>query len=152
LFIFEERSERGSVFIQPYFLMFYPAFLLVAALEMLWESYISSRNSARLLQRGAIEIQPGVFPIMVLLYVLLFAGSLIEFQVMHRVVSSNWIVLFCGLFLLAKALKLWAVSSLGSFWTMKVLILPGSKTIKIGPYRWLRHPNYLAVLVEIAAI
>jgi len=132
--------------------LLYPAFLLITALEMLWEASISARNSAQLVQRGAIEIQPRVFPLMVLLYVLLYTGSLLEFWFVRRQTSAIWMLLFAALFLIAKGIKFWAVSSLGSFWTMKVLIVPGSKTVSTGPYKWIRHPNYIAVLMEITAI
>src|SRR5688500_12784917 len=55
----------------------------------------------------------------------------------------------CGL---AKALKLWAISSLGSRWSFRVLVLPGAPLITSGPYRFLSHPNYIAVVGEIASV
>jgi methyltransferase len=53
---------------------------------------------------------------------------------------------------LAKALKLWAVRSLGERWSFRVLVLPGRALVAGGPYRWMRHPNYLAVLGEMAGV
>ena len=54
--------------------------------------------------------------------------------------------------LLAEGLRWWAVASLGGRWTTRVLVLPGVPPVRSGPYRWLRHPNYLAVIVELAAL
>jgi methyltransferase len=57
-----------------------------------------------------------------------------------------------GVFVAAKVLKYWAIGTLGGRWTFKVLVPPGSTRILAGPYRWLRHPNYVAVLGELAGM
>jgi methyltransferase len=132
--------------------MFYPIFLLIGAIEMLWESRIASRNSRALMEKGAIDVAPGILPVMVTLYALLFVGSFVEYFLFPKEVPVWWFLLFLALYVCAKALKYWAVSALGPYWTMKVLIIPGSKVVTSGPYRWIRHPNYDAVLLEIAAI
>ena len=56
------------------------------------------------------------------------------------------------LFGLAKALKMWAIASLGERWSFRVLVLPGRALVTSGPYRWLRHPNYVAVAGELAGV
>jgi methyltransferase len=131
--------------------MIYPIFLLINAIEMIWETVISTRNSRALIQRGAVEVSPKILPFMVALYVLLFAGSLLEYFYFPKNLSYWWFGGFVMLYLAAKGLKYWAVSSLGPFWTMKVLVVPGSHAVTTGPYRYIRHPNYVAVLLEIAA-
>ena len=131
--------------------MLYPIFLLIAALEMLGEAYISLRNSNRLLALGAVEVEPQILPVMIFLYVLMYPACLVEFLFLPRSIPQWWMILFASIFLLAKALKFWAVSALGHYWTMRVLILPESKTVSRGPYRWIKHPNYVAVLMEITA-
>ncbi len=105
-----------------------------------------------LLERGAIEIGPRILPVMTMLYVLLFAGSFVEYMLDPKHLDAAWILTFTFLFLSAKALKIWAIASLGPYWTMRVLVLPESKVVTNGPYRWIRHPNYIAVTMEIAAI
>ena len=118
---------------------------------MLVESWISARNSRALLQKKAVEIAPFLLPVMAMLYGVMYFGSLAEHLFVHREISLTWVFFFGILFCFAKALKFWAIASLGSFWTMRVLILPESRVVTAGPYRWIRHPNYVAVLLEIAA-
>ena len=131
---------------------FYPAFLLVTAAEILFEAAISARNSAVLKRSGAIDVAPGLLPIMAFLFAALYLGSAFEYSHSKSVVQPAWAVAFSLVFLGAKLLKFWAISALGRFWTMKVLILPGSRAVTGGPYRWIRHPNYVAVLMEICSI
>ncbi|MCI0415061.1 hypothetical protein L0222_20000 [bacterium] len=131
--------------------MLYVYFLVFNTLEMLVESWISARNSRVLLQKGAVEIAAFLLPVMASLYGVMYIGGLAEHLLFQREISLAWASSFGILFCLAKVLKFWAVRSLGSFWTMRVLILPESRVVTGGPYRWIRHPNYVAVLMEIAA-
>jgi methyltransferase len=131
--------------------MLYFYFLVFNLLEILFEAWISARNSRELIKKGAVEIAPHLLPIMIGIYAIMYIGSWLEFLWFPRENSLLWIVGFGLLFCAAKALKFWAVSSLGPFWTMRVLILPESNVVTSGPYRWIRHPNYVAVLSEIAA-
>jgi methyltransferase len=131
--------------------MLYLYFLIFNLFEMLFEAWISARNSRALIKKGAIEIAPQLLPIMIGIYAIMYVSSWLEFRWIPRATSLMWIAAFAFLFCAAKALKFWAVSSLGSFWTMRVLILPQSPVVTGGPYRWIRHPNYVAVLAEIAA-
>ena len=131
--------------------MLYIYFLAINFFEMLVETWISIRNSTALLKRGAIEIGPALLPVMAALYIFLYLGCLLEYLYVPRTVSPVWAGTFLLLYLLAKALKFWAIRSLGSFWTMRVLIVPDSAVVNKGPYRWIRHPNYVAVLTEIGA-
>jgi methyltransferase len=130
----------------------YPAFVLIILVESLIEAAISRKNSSVLIARGAIDIAPYLLPLMVLLYIFQFAGSVLEYYKASREVSLNWLIIFGSIVLAAKGLKFWAISSLGSFWTMKVLIVPGSSAVTTGPYRWIRHPNYIAVVTESLAL
>lgn len=131
--------------------MLYVYFLALSALEILGETWISARNSRALLQRGAVEIAPALLSIMTLLYGLMYFGSMVEYFFVPRNISLGWAVIFASLYGLAKIIKFWAIASLGSYWTMRVLILPKSEVVTAGPYKWIRHPNYVAVLMEIAA-
>ena len=57
-----------------------------------------------------------------------------------------------AVFVAAKALKWWAILSLGPFWTFRVIVVPGARLVAAGPYRWLRHPNYVGVIGELAGV
>jgi methyltransferase len=65
---------------------------------------------------------------------------------------ADLLALGLGVFGVAKALKIWAISTLGIRWTFRVLILPGAPLITAGPYAFIRHPNYVAVAGEMAGI
>jgi methyltransferase len=65
---------------------------------------------------------------------------------------SNILLGGLALFGLAKALKVWAISSLGARWSYRVLVVPGDALVKTGPYQFLSHPNYLAVVGEIVSV
>ncbi len=131
--------------------MFYLTFLVVTALEMLFELRVSIQNSAALIRKGAIEIGSAVLPVMAMMYIVMYIGAAVEFVLSPPGLPLWWILLFLIVFAFAKTLKFWAVSTLGEYWTMKLLIVPETKVVTGGPYRWVRHPNYVAVLLEIAA-
>ena len=130
--------------------LLFPAFLLVSIVELIFEVRLSRRNSAALVRQGALNVAPRTLPIMTALYVLMYAGTWLEYLYLRMPVSLSWFAGAGAVYIAAKLLKFWAVRSLGPYWTMKVLVLPGSKTVTTGPYRWIRHPNYVAVLMEIA--
>ena len=130
----------------------YPIFVIVIFVETLIELAISRRNSKALLQKGAIDIARHLLPWMALVYAVKFFGSLTEYFFTQPVLSTAWLITFGGLVIAAKALKFWAISSLGSYWSMKVLVVPGSQMVNKGPYRWIKHPNYVAVITEIVAL
>ena len=129
----------------------YWIFLGISLVELGFEVAISRRNSAALIRKGAREIAPRILPAMTAIYVFMYPASAAEFYFLRTPVSVSWFLGFLALYIAAKALKFWAIKSLGEFWTMKVLVVPGSTVVTRGPYRYVRHPNYIAVLAEIVA-
>jgi len=118
-------------------------FLLV---QRLAELALARRNTARLTAAGAVEFGAGHYPVMVALHAawwltLAWFGS-------GQPVDPAWLLLF----LLLQAGRVWVISSLGPRWTTRVLVLSGIQPTVGGPYRWLRHPNYLIVALEIAVV
>ncbi|AXK82838.1 hypothetical protein DW352_21320 [Pseudolabrys taiwanensis] len=110
------------------------------------ELAIAARNTARLRGRGAVEFGAGHYPVMVALHAtwlvtLAWAGY-------DRPVDVCWL----GAFLMLQAARVWVIASLGRRWTTRILVLPGAPPVSRGPYRWLRHPNYLVVALEIAVV
>lgn len=120
--------------------------------ERLVELVVSRRNIRRLLARGAREYGRGHFPPMVVFHTLFPAAALAEVLLLDRAFPGlpGWIAL--AAFLLAQALRWWAVATLGGAWSVRVVVVPDDPPVTGGPYRFMKHPNYLAVVLEVAAL
>lgn len=122
------------------------------ALERLVELVVSRRNELTSRARGAVEHGRGHYPVMVALHAALLAGCAAE-PVVRGAGAPAWLSL-AGLVVVlgAQLLRWWCITSLGERWCTRVLVVPGLPLVVAGPYRWLRHPNYVAVVVEGAAL
>jgi methyltransferase len=118
--------------------------LLVA--QRLAELALARANAARLRAAGAVEFGAAHYPVMVALHAC-WLGALWIFG-HDRDVSLPWLAVFAAL----QAARVWVIASLGRRWTTRVLALPGAAPVAAGPYRWLRHPNYAVVTLEIAVV
>lgn len=121
----------------------------LAFVPMIGEAALSARNERALRAAGASEPRGDVYTLMQFAYPACFLGMIAEAWTQGATLASaGWIgaATFAG----AKALKYWAIATLGSRWTFRVLVPPGSRRIVRGPYRVLRHPNYVAVAGELA--
>lgn len=122
------------------------------ALQRLMELRVARRNTFRLLNHGGTEVAADHYPWMVALHTAFLASSVAEVWISGRALVP-WISLAAMVVLLAaQGLRLWVLQTLGDRWTTRVIVVPGEELVESGPYRWLRHPNYLAVALEIAAI
>jgi len=123
---------------------------IAVLLIMAGEAVLSSFNEKVLRARGAIEPQDDVINVMRWAYPGAFIVMGIEGALMGPAPRD---VLMGGLALFgfAKALKIWAMSSLGSKWSYRVLVVPGEPLVKTGPYQFISHPNYLAVVGELVS-
>lgn len=130
----------------------YTAFLALLGAERLVELFISRRNAAWALRRGGVEYGHGHFVWMKLLHSAFLAASVLEVLLLGRpfLPALGWPML--GMALAAQGLRYWAVTTLGRRWNVRVIVLPGEPAVAGGPYRYLRHPNYLAVIVEGLAV
>jgi methyltransferase len=122
--------------------------IMLVGLERLAELVVSQRNTAWSLQRGGREYGAGHYPFMVVLHSGLLVGALVEVLVADRpyVPALAWTML--ALVALAQGLRWWCITTLGRRWSTRVVVVPGLPLVTGGPYRWLRHPNYVAVVVE----
>jgi methyltransferase len=122
------------------------------ALERLAELVVSRRNAAWSTARGGTEWGRGHYPVMVVLHTGLLAGALAEVWLGHRpfLPALGWTAL--ALVLASQALRWWCIATLGHRWNTRVIVVPGLPPVTAGPYRWLRHPNYVAVVVEGIAL
>ncbi|HYG86535.1 MAG TPA: isoprenylcysteine carboxylmethyltransferase family protein [Azospirillum sp.] len=121
--------------------------VLLVAVQRLVELAVARRNTRRLLAEGAREEGAAHYP----LFVLLHAGWLVAlFALTPPDAAVNpWLLV---LFVLLQAGRVWVIASLGRYWTTRVVTLPGAPLVRRGPYRWVRHPNYLVVAGELAVL
>jgi methyltransferase len=130
----------------------YLGLVALVACQRIAELRLSRGNAGKALARGGIEYGREHFPAMAALHVAFLCSCALEVIVLHRPFpgAAGWAAL-CA-FLLAQGLRYWAVASLGDRWNVRVIVVPGDVPVLRGPYRFLRHPNYLAVAVEMAAL
>ena len=119
------------------------------ALQRLLELRLSRRNERLLRARGAIERGRGHYPLMVALHTLWLLSTLVEGFLRGPGLPALWPIP-AALFLLVQPLRYWAILSLGDYWNTRILVVPNAKLVARGPYRYLRHPNYVVVAVEVA--
>jgi methyltransferase len=128
--------------------------LLVAAVAAgrLVELRIAERHRRSLLARGGVEAGAGHYPWMVALHTAFLIACPLEVWLLDRPFVPGLAAVMLALLVLAVALRWWVIATLGERWTTRILLLPGAAPVTGGPYRVLRHPNYLAVVTEIAAL
>jgi methyltransferase len=125
--------------------------VLVVVTFLAVEAARSRRHEAALRARGAVEPRSSVFAWMRVVYPGLFVATMGEGAI--RGLPAAWIVSVGGaVFLAAKILKWSAILALGELWSFRVLVVPGVPLVVSGPYRYLRHPNYVALVGEIAGV
>jgi len=120
--------------------------------ERVAELVVSQRHATALLRRGGVEYGAGHFPVMVTLHVALLIGCVVEPLAAgrHFIPVFGWIMI--AVVVAANGLRWWCVATLGERWTARVIVLPGVPLVRSGPYRWFTHPNYVAVIIEGAAL
>ena len=124
----------------------------VGALGRGVELVIAERHRRRLLAKGAVETGAGHYPWMVGLHAAWLAAAPAEVWLLDRPFLPRLAFPMLALFALATALRWWVIAALGERWTTRILVLPEAPLVTGGPYRFLRHPNYLAVVLELAAL
>lgn len=125
----------------------YYAVLVFVLLQRGGELLLARANTRRLLQLGAVEIDRGGYKWLVLLHAAWLATL---FATVPAATVPNWPLL--ALFGALQVGRVWVIVSLGRRWTTRLLVLPGAPLVTSGPYRWLRHPNYLIVGAEMAIL
>lgn len=123
------------------------AILAVVIVERLGTLWYGHRNAKALLARGGVEVGAGHYPLLVLVHGA-WLGALVLF--VPRDAPINLVMV--ALFVLLMAGRGWVLVSLGPYWTTRVVTVPGAPLVRRGPYRFLRHPNYLIVAGEVAVL
>jgi methyltransferase len=130
----------------------YTVLLLAVAVERVAELVVSQRHLHWARDRGAVEAGQGHYPPMVVLHIALLVGALVEVRALDRPFTPwlGWPMF--AVVLAAQALRWWCIRTLGQQWNTRVVMVPGLSLVRSGPYRWLRHPNYVAVVAEGVAL
>ncbi len=133
-------------------LVAFTVLVALVGLERVAELVVSTRNAAWSRERGGVESGLGHFPAMVVLHTGLLVGALVEAWVRRPDVPSLLAWSMLALVLASQALRWWCIATLGRRWNTRVIVVPGLPPVRSGPYRLLRHPNYVAVVVEGVAL
>ena len=130
----------------------YVVLIVAVALERFAELVVSKRNRAWIRACGGTEFGARHYPVMVAVHTGLLAGCLIETIALHRpfIPALGWPML--AIVLAAQGLRWWCIATLGRQWNTRVIVIPGAARVADGPYRFLSHPNYVAVVAEGVAL
>lgn len=126
--------------------------VLAVGTERVAELVVANRNAAWSLRRGGREYGAALYPYMAALHTALLVGCLLETFWAHRpfVVALGWPML--AVVVAAQALRWWCIKTLGTQWNTRIIVVPGMGRVTTGPYSLLPHPNYVAVVLEGAAL
>lgn len=129
--------------------MLFSLFIIFLILLRIAELLLARSNEKWILQRGAVEYGQKHYLLIVMLHVFFFVSLIAEYLIAEPASYSLSLLLLLFIIL---ALKVWTILSLGKFWNTKIYHIPDYPLIKKGPYRYLKHPNYILVIAEIAVI
>jgi methyltransferase len=130
----------------------YFAVLAGLAAERLFELWLSERNARDAFARGGIEVGRGQYRIMVAFHTLFIIACAVEAILRNPSfpLALSTIVLIGEV--AAQALRYWSVAALGKNWNTRIIVIPNTSPVTSGPYRYIRHPNYAAVAIEMACV
>ena len=130
----------------------YYLLIFTVGLERLLELIVSKRNAQWAFAHGGREFGRTHYPVMVALHIALLVGCIVEVWALHRpfIPALGWPML--AVVALSQMLRWWCVTTLGRRWNTLVIVLPDAPLVRRGPYRWLHHPNYVAVVAEGLAL
>ena len=130
----------------------YLIILALLVVERIFELDRARRNARRAFQHGAVEVGQAHYRVMVAFHALFIVSCAVEATFFPRAFPPvvAWLALFAEI--VAQALRYWAVATLGDRWNTRIIVSPDRAPATDGPYRFMRHPNYLAVVIEIAVV
>jgi methyltransferase len=131
--------------------MFFYIFLGVLVIQRIVELFLARKNEIWIKGQGGIEFGKNHYRLMVLIHSCFFLSLFVEVTFLRRTIIPNWWFPL-GLFLLTQAGRIWVIKSLGKYWNTKILVVPDANIITKGPYKFLKHPNYMIVTLELMII
>lgn len=123
----------------------------VVLIQRIFELRLARRNEAWARERGAREFGAGHYPLFFVLHGAWGIGWITEALLRGPALAPYWWAWLAG-FVIAELLRYWAIGTLGPRWNTRILVIDGLPPIRSGPYRFLAHPNYVAVAIELACI
>ncbi len=127
------------------------SFIALLVLQRLSELILARKNEIYVRSIGALEYDRSGYRAIVLMHIAFFISLVSEYFIFDSGLNRHWPALI-AVFLLAQVLRYWSILSLGKFWNTKILVVPNITLVTRGPYKYMRHPNYLAVVIEIAVV
>lgn len=131
-----------------YYFTFFLIFLVLQRLSELW---LNKQNEGWLKEQGAQEFGREHYHWIVILMILFFIALPFEYFYLQRPIPSYWPYLLFGI-ILTQGLRYWSITSLGKRWSTRIWVIPNAPRVTTGPYRFIKHPNYLAVTLEMILI
>jgi methyltransferase len=130
----------------------YYLLILAVGIERVAELVVSKRNAEWSFTQGGKEFGRPHYVVMVAIHTALLVGCVVEPWALHRPFIGwlGWPML--GVVALSQVLRWWCITTLGPRWNTRVIVLPDAPLVREGPYRWLHHPNYVAVVAEGVAL
>lgn len=138
-------------------LLLFKIVISIVILQRLTELYISKRNEKWLIDNGAVEFGESHYKYIVLMHTCFILALIGEFYLRYHIRArtqeiSIFNLAFLVFFIVLQIGRVWVITSLGKYWNTKIFRIPGSRLVNWGPYRYLRHPNYLIVALEILSL
>jgi methyltransferase len=141
----------APIHLPPSVLLFLLLLLVVAALRIV-ELRISKRHQRDMRAQGAVKAKDPIFPVMAMFHTLLLIGAAAEVVFFHRPFLPVLAIPMIVLFIFANIVRWWVIRTLGQHWNVEVMDSTRLGVITTGPFRYVRHPNYAAVFVEMIAL
>jgi methyltransferase len=129
--------------------MIFIIFILFLVFQRLAELYVSSKNEKWLLKNGAVQYGKVHYPFMVAMHTLFIISVITEYIWRDDTIVSYPLIIF---FFVLIVIKVIVISTLGHYWNTKIYKVPGTRPVATGIYKYIKHPNYIIVICEIAVI
>lgn len=123
-------------------------FIGIVIAGRLFELWIAAHNESWMKQHGGIEVGKGHYKLFVVMHAMFFLSLILELQY----ISVTFYVALFIIFMFVQLCRIWCITSLGKFWNTKIIVLPSVAVIKTGPYKYMKHPNYVIVFAELFAL
>lgn len=130
---------------------FFWVFFVLLIIQRLSELRVAQRHAALVIAEGGYEVGSDHYKWIVAVHVVFFVGLLLEVSTRFDGYDSlfpMWLILF----VLTQGLRYWAIASLGRYWNTRIIVAPQMERVQRGPYRFISHPNYVAVVIELIAV